>query len=893
MKPIRLTICGINSYTTAQTIDFESLSETKLFGIFGQTGSGKSTILDCIILSLYGSIDRDNLSSVVNVNVNDAYVQFEFELNQPVATKYRVTRTFKVRQSGLKTGAELVDLTHNINLGDTTEKVNEQLLQMLGIGKKEFLKCIALPQNEFDKFITDTPQERKRSIAKLFDLEDFGDNLNRKVKEKIDLLSIKKATLSEQLNTHADVTPQYINEIKEELKQATKKLETNIKNGERLKALYDKASAQLEKSKQYYAAKYILDDINVQNADYLKLQAELEFFKENKHHIEIFSIMQDKMIQTSNNVEKLQVLTLMVKAQNDIIEGLNNKLNENVDKLEVQKLAYSNFKVQLERVKFINDQIEKNSSKLMQLEHQVDFLQGEYESNFEQAKQYEKLINDSLKIIEKLDAECEELDNIQQKISEFLTLSESEVFANYLTDIKKCFNQTNIDQVIDYRVYQDITKALLKINKYIASFNEKTNQQLLIANDLNISPSQINGLSKKIEGELNNKEQKMLKEQDRLAGLKETALKIEMQSQHILSNINEAKAEIIEVNNELKQLNQSLSYVNVEDNSDAIVAIENVIEGIKGEQIVEVEKLKKFESEINALNVSNGFLNDEIENLNKQLPKNFNPDLANSSITDENYAENYDKLNEFINKKNYYETLIKELESELNGKYVDEDYIIELEEGLENIQNSINELKVETRIKTKLIEINEEILQNNNKANAELKEVTEKLDLILNLQSKLAKNALVDFVAEEYLLLITDYANKFVYKISRGKYLLSYDSKYSEFIAIDNFNGGIKRGIKTLSGGERFIFSLSLALGISQSIAVNNNKNFNFFFIDEGFGNLSEDYLNDVLACFDRLIRMDFTVGFITHVEKMQEFITSKVVVTKPNNEVGSVIKQY
>ena len=84
-----------------------------------------------------------------------------------------------------------------------------------------------------------------------------------------------------------------------------------------------------------------------------------------------------------------------------------------------------------------------------------------------------------------------------------------------------------------------------------------------------------------------------------------------------------------------------------------------------------------------------------------------------------------------------------------------------------------------------------------------------------------------------------------------------------------------------------------MALGVSQSIAVNNNKSFNFFFIDEGFGNLSDDYIEDVLECFDSLIKLDFTVGFITHVEKMEEYIINKVVVTKENNEEGSIIQQY
>lgn len=60
MKPIRLEIDGINSYSKKQLIDFEELTSRGLFGIFGNTGSGKSTILDAITLALYGNIARSS-----------------------------------------------------------------------------------------------------------------------------------------------------------------------------------------------------------------------------------------------------------------------------------------------------------------------------------------------------------------------------------------------------------------------------------------------------------------------------------------------------------------------------------------------------------------------------------------------------------------------------------------------------------------------------------------------------------------------------------------------------------------------------------------------------------------------------------------------------------------
>ena len=52
MKPVSLEFCGINSFSDPAKIDFLKLTEFGIFGIFGDTGSGKSTILDWIGFAL-------------------------------------------------------------------------------------------------------------------------------------------------------------------------------------------------------------------------------------------------------------------------------------------------------------------------------------------------------------------------------------------------------------------------------------------------------------------------------------------------------------------------------------------------------------------------------------------------------------------------------------------------------------------------------------------------------------------------------------------------------------------------------------------------------------------------------------------------------------------------
>ena len=58
MKPVQLRIAGLHSYLDEQTIDFTQLCGAGVFGIFGPTGAGKSTVLDAMTLALYGKVKR-------------------------------------------------------------------------------------------------------------------------------------------------------------------------------------------------------------------------------------------------------------------------------------------------------------------------------------------------------------------------------------------------------------------------------------------------------------------------------------------------------------------------------------------------------------------------------------------------------------------------------------------------------------------------------------------------------------------------------------------------------------------------------------------------------------------------------------------------------------------
>ncbi|MCD8369159.1 MAG: AAA family ATPase [Clostridiales bacterium] len=98
---------------------------------------------------------------------------------------------------------------------------------------------------------------------------------------------------------------------------------------------------------------------------------------------------------------------------------------------------------------------------------------------------------------------------------------------------------------------------------------------------------------------------------------------------------------------------------------------------------------------------------------------------------------------------------------------------------------------------------------------------------------------------------------------------------------IDHYNG-TERSVKTLSGGESFEASLSLALGLSDEIqSIAGGIRLDAMFIDEGFGSLDEDALNQAIRALGALADGKRLIGIISHVSELKERIEHKIIVTK------------
>ena len=147
------------------------------------------------------------------------------------------------------------------------------------------------------------------------------------------------------------------------------------------------------------------------------------------------------------------------------------------------------------------------------------------------------------------------------------------------------------------------------------------------------------------------------------------------------------------------------------------------------------------------------------------------------------------------------------------------------------------------------------------------------------------------YVQAYYFSIILAAANRRLRVISAHRYTLVHRKEASsgggqdglEIDVLDSFTGKT-RSVKSLSGGETFMASLSLALGLSDTIREQKGGlEIEVMFIDEGFASLDQDALQSASKMLTELSEEASLVGIITHVSEMKDNIPQQVLVTKTN----------
>ena len=151
------------------------------------------------------------------------------------------------------------------------------------------------------------------------------------------------------------------------------------------------------------------------------------------------------------------------------------------------------------------------------------------------------------------------------------------------------------------------------------------------------------------------------------------------------------------------------------------------------------------------------------------------------------------------------------------------------------------------------------------------------------LEQELHGDRFIAYVQREALQVLAADASLRLRQLSNGRYRLIMDG--DEFAVVDRLNGDERRSVKTLSGGETFLASLSLSLALSERLpelaGTGGAVSLESLFLDEGFGSLDSQSLEVAIEGLEALAGGQRMVGVISHVPQLAERLQDRIEVVR------------
>ncbi|WP_347178481.1 AAA family ATPase [Clostridium perfringens] len=761
MKPIRLEVKGLNSFIDKQVVEFDKLTERGLFGIFGPTGSGKSTILDGITLALYGDIARKS-SNYINTNCDGVYVSYEFQITGNEVKRYRVDREFRRdnKSGGIRNkSSKIIDITGGVEnvLEEKAKAVTSKCEEIIGLKLDDFMRTVVLPQGKFSEFLKLEGKERRNMLERLFNLRKYGDDLSSKLSLEIRKEKDKMNVLEGQLKGYEGVSEEALKAKEEEINE----INLSIKSKEEL---LNKIKKEFEEAEKVWNTQKELYDKRIEEESLVSRSEEIKSFKE---RVEI-SNKADKVIVFINNLE--EILKEINKEDLKFSE-LNKKLEELINLREENKLKFEEVAkkkeeklpdLRLKKEKLLESQKERDI--LFQIKADGVKLKEACKKIFEDRSKCDNKLNSIEENEKRLNEELKEKEERKEELfvhEEFKNKINSGLFIlNSYESLDKQFNEIKSEEVElkkyikkliedkeksenDLKVKveslsktRDKLENLLKetpgdsnsiLEKQIklGEYREKLNKYKDIKNSLEESLKSKNNFEEKLKAFEN---QKLLLEKE-VRELKEYINKVKVEELAHKLRENLVDGECCPVCGSTHHELNKVEKINLEESNEKTTLLESKEEKLK-ELILEFSKIEatlEYENKkIEELNISIEEVGEVNEERLKSLEEEFNTlkdKIEEFNLKKENLEKNLEKLNE---EKNNLENIFNKAEVILCEKIVREKEIAskvkELDKELKLKNSELNSIKNELKIEDIKLE-NDLILKKEKEKNLLEKEI--------------------------------------------------------------------------------------------------------------------------------------------------------------------------
>ena len=909
MRPIRLTMSAFGPYAGKQVLELDRLGTGGLYLITGDTGAGKTTIFDAITFALYGEPSGDNRSaSMLRSKYAAPDTPTDVELVFDYAGKqYTVKRSPEYnRRKTRGEGETRQPAAAELHLPDGTvetkpSSVNSRIAEILGVNRDQFRQIAMIAQGDFLKLLLADTTERQKHFREIF--------RTRIYQQLQDRLKDETANLSRERENRKNSTRQYVRDIL--------CAEDDLLEGEVIRA---KSEDMLTEDLIDLLGRLIERDCQAKDA----ADKELEAMHHRADELTQLLTRADEQQKARTAIETARAEKKAKESEKDTLEAAVAMENSRANELEEKKAEAARIRDELpayqkmenKRAEIASEQatLNRKQKEMELLGQEAERMAGELQAMKEERQPLETAGENRDRLRHEEEQETErgkKLRELQQKLEKLAKLREDARKAReeYLKAEKESSDRS--------REAEDKRRA----------FNRE--QAGIMAEQLRDGdPCPVCGAThhphKAEKSENAPSEADVQKAEKRAKEAQETAIDRSSKSGAAVSSLraaeDAAKQEVAEmlgetpledaeakIGSQLEAARKSVRILKgkIQDEENRI-ARKQQLDKLIPEKEKELEEKK---GEVNGASLALTSLGAKLQE------KRQNADEEEKKLRFVNRKAAEDRISilekEATDMKAAAEKARKALEDwkqEMSGLQARIEQCEKLIAGADAIDTEAlsveqQELNIQRTACTRRLSEITHRMENNTSVRTNILKTADAMEELdrkwqqVNILSATAngklqgkdKVMLETYIQMTYFDRILRRANLHLMQMSNGQYELKRRETAGDMRAqsgldldvTDHYNGSA-RSVKTLSGGESFIASLSLALGLSEEIQAGaGGIRLDTMFVDEGFGSLDDETLQHAMRALNSLTESNRLIGIISHVSELRREIDRQIVVKK------------
>lgn len=977
MKPLALEFQAFGSYPGKVEIDFGPLAARGVFLVTGDTGTGKSTILDAMCFALYGEMPGKSPKEIRSDHAAETvrpYVRFTFEVDGTVYVAERSLEHQLPKQSGsrkAKAEATATLLRSESGVVDSIATkaldVKQACVDLLGLSPEHFQRVVLLPQGEVTRFLHADSTKREELLQSLFGGEVFKavvDDLGRRKKAVEDALVINAARVDEVLKEGRRALGEMLLVVTGEqpadidgldgpaLSEAADVHEGDL---EGLKVLVEELGRRHDDRNRELGS---VDSLRQRfdSAETLKREvADLEpKFEEARSDAELAANSQrarpaydafrnlDRKIEDAG-VASGRLATALAELVGDLqpfgvdidassaltvrssVEVLDTKVSEQKGRSErferlvaaVAAAEAGAAEVLAERASVRSD-LEMKSSRLKEVESRIVELQPlladaellRLEAASADGKVEARRLTEDLsgELVDAADLRRSRSELHGQLLAEFLDGTASRL-AQQLVPGEPCPVCGGRDHPAPSALvssqsvtWEDVQAAEAKVqaaNEAVRALEGRlTELRMQLGDDVDASLEALQDVVDRIAARQRSAE--LAGEEHE--GLQQEALKLRSDGDQLKGALGQFEVRLVEANGRItaaqKEVDESRDSVADIDAAwlrEAAAAVDRA-----QEKVTNLDKLfNRVASTAGALDEAR--LSADLALAESGFPGRESADGAVIDANDERRAlETFDSLGKTLDTKRAQLELLQGegLPDEAPDVDAARKSAESAREALDVARQRHDALKESIAVIRRCVDSVGELLDSGDTDRAELK-------VLAYAHNVCSKGGVLNMPLQRWVLsrqfdFVTAAANVHLQRMSRGRYTLRRaevvkDGRKAHGLGLEvtDAETGVSRSTNSLSGGEQFQAALALALGLAEVVSrggTGSGRRFEALFIDEGFGALDQNALQEAIATLHELHSGGRMVGVITHVEAMKQELHPGIVVTRLGPGKGSTL---